>query len=411
MAESDKTRESRERSGSQGDLGRKFLELVEKFGEIELDNVTMTVDELILMLQPSVTRFVRPVARPEIAPPIAKLVDRLVEVEFAPPVETYPAQVVEVQLGATRSEGGTRRKVVKIGGAKTLPFYGFEGINPNGPAFAMDVFDMPLHLPKAVRQHFDDVIDDPAAWAKKCVKDFSADVISLNLISTDPGLKNTSPAEAANTVENVLQAIDVPVVIGGSGNKQKDPLVLEKAAEATHGERCLLNSVSTDTDYKTVVRAALKHNHSVVAFTPMDINNQKKLNRLLLGEGLPKTQLVIDPTTGALGYGIEYSLSLLERIRLGALMGDTELQMPVLSAASNAWGAREAWMKIDDWGPKEFRGPLWETVTGLTMLMSGADLFMVSHPATVRVLKQIAENLYGIGETKHSIENWITALG
>jgi len=409
VAESDKVSEKKGESDLEGALARRLLKLAEKFGEIELDNVTMTVDELTFLLQPAITRLQRPITRGELV--AAKPVEKLLEVEFAPPVETYPAQMAEVQLGATRNEGGTRGRAVKVGGAKALPFYGFEAVNPNRPAFAMDVFDMPIHLAKAVRQHFEDVMGDPAAWARKCAHEFGADIVSLNLVSTDPGIKNTSPEDAAKTVEAVLHAVDVPVVVGGSGNKQKDPLVLEKAAEVAHGEKCLLNSVSTDTDYKRVVNAALEHGHSVVAFTPMDINNQKKLNRLLLGEGLPKTQLVMDPTTGALGYGIEYSLSLLERIRLGALLGDTELQMPVLSAASNAWGAREAWMKTEEWGPKEFRGPLWETVTGLTMLMSGADLFMVSHPATVRVLKQITENLNGLGEAKYTIENWVAALG
>jgi len=390
-------------------LARRLLALAEKFGEIELQNVSLSADEVAFILQPTVAGLAKPTVGLQPVP-AAAAPEMLAEAEFAPPIETYPAQVAEVQLGATRREGGTRGKIVKIGGARTLPFYGFEGVNPNRPALAMDVFDMPIHLAKSVRQHFEDVLDDPAAWARKCVKDFGADLVSFNLVSTDPSIKDTSPKEAAKSVESVLQAVDVPIIIGGSGNKQKDPLVLERAAEVAHGERCLLNSVSTDTDYKRVVKAALEHGHSVVAFTPMDINNQKKLNRMLLAEGLPKTQVVIDPTTGALGYGIEYSISLLERIRLGALMGDTELQMPILSAASNAWGAREAWMKIEDWGPREFRGPLWETVTGLTMLMSGADLFMVSHPATVRVLKQVTDNLYGLGEANHTIENWITEL-
>jgi len=253
-------------------------------------------------------------------------------------------------------------------------------------------------------------MDDPAAWAKKSVREFGADIISFNLISTDPGLKNTTAEDAAQTVRDVLKAVGVPVIIGGSGNKEKDPPVLEKAAEATHGERVLLNSVSTDTDYRRVVKAALEHGHSVVAFTPMDINNQKKLNRLLLDAGLPRDRLVIDPTTGALGYGIEYSISLLERIKLAALKGDPELQMPILSAASNAWGAREAWMKTEELGPREYRGPLWETVTGLTMMMSGADLFMISHPATVRVLRGLVDSLFGLGETDQKIENWITAI-
>jgi len=394
--------------GGPDDLTKRLLELADRLGQIEIENVQMTVEELTLQLQPTVAAARRGVAA--LQPPIAKPVGRLLEAEYVKPVEVYPGQVGEVQLGATRGEGGTRSMTIMIGGARVPPFYSFEGSNPNKPAFAMDVFDMPLTLPKAIRQHYEGVMDDPAAWARKCVREFNADLVSLNLISTDPGLKNTSAEDAAQTVRDVFKAVDVPIIVGGSGNKQKDPVVLEKAAEAAHGERCLLNSVSTDTDYKRVVNAALEHGHSVVAFTPMDINNQKKLNRLLLDSGLPKDRLVIDPTTGALGYGIEYSISLLERIRLAALKGDPDLQMPVLSAASNAWGAREAWMKTESLGPREYRGPLWETVTGLAALMSGADLFMVSHPATVRVLKGLVDSLLGMGETDQKIENWITSI-
>ncbi len=390
------------------DLTKALLELAEKLGQIELENVEVAVEELTFHLQPAIAAATR--GRAALLPPVEKVPDTLLEAEFSKPEEVYAGQVAEVVLGATRAEGGTRSTEVRIGGAKVPPFYSFEGMNPNRPAVAMDVFDMPLTLPKMVRQHYEDVMDDPAAWAKKSAREFNADVISFNLISTDPGLKNTTPEDAAELVRDVLKAVDLPVIVGGSGNKQKDPIVLEKAAEVAHGERILLNSVSTDTDYKRVVNAALKHGHSVVAFTPMDINNQKKLNRLLLDVGLPRDRLVIDPTTGALGYGIEYSVSLLERIRLAALKGDPELQMPILSAASNAWGAREAWMKSEELGPREYRGPLWESVTALTMLMSGADLFMVSHPATVRVLKNVSDGLFGVGETDQNIENWITAI-
>ncbi len=388
-------------------LMKRLLELADTFGQIEVENVEIAVDELTLQLQPTIAATG---GLAGLKLPSMKSVDRLLETEFVKPIEIYPGQVAEVQLGATASEDGTRSTTVKIGGSKVPPFYSFEGSNPNRPAFAMDIFDMPLTLPKMVRQHYEDVMDDPAAWAKKSAKEFGADIISLNLISTDPGLKNTSPEDAAEVVRDVLKAVEIPVIVGGSGNKQKDPIVLEKAAEAAHGERCLLNSVSTDTDYKRVVKAALEHGHSLVAFTPMDINNQKKLNRLLLDAGLPKDRLVIDPTTGALGYGIEYSISLLERIRLAALKGDPELQMPILSAASNAWGAREAWMKTESLGPREYRGPLWETTTGIAALMSGADLFMVSHPATVKVLKGLVDSLLGIGETDQKIEDWITSI-
>lgn len=389
-------------------MTRRLIELAEKFGQIELEDVQMVVEELTLQLQPTIRAATRGIV--SLQPAAAKPIDELLEAEFAKPLEVYPGQVAEVQLGATKDEGGTRSHAIRIGGAKVPPFYSFEGSNPNRPAFAMDVFDMPLTLPKAVRQHYEGVMDDPAAWARKSVREFNADIISFNLISTDPGLKNTAAEDAAQTVRDVVKAVDVPVIIGGSGNKQKDPTVLEKAAEAAHGERCLLNSVSTDTDYRRVVKAAIEHGHSVVAFTPMDINNQKKLNRLLLDAGLPKDRLVVDPTTGALGYGIEYSISLLERIRLAALKGDPELQMPILSAASNAWGARESWMKSEELGPREYRGPLWESVTGMAMLMSGADLFMISHPATVRVLKGLTDALFGIGQTDQKTEDWITSI-
>ncbi|MEM3518630.1 MAG: CO dehydrogenase/acetyl-CoA synthase subunit delta, partial [Nitrososphaerales archaeon] len=202
-----------------------------------------------------------------------------------------------------------------------------------------------------------------------------------------------------------------PLIIGGSGNKAKDPLVLEAAAEVASGERCILNSANIDNDYKRIARAAKQHNHIVVAFTPMDINNQKKLNRLLLDEGLSKEQIIIDPTTAALGYGLDYTLSLMERIKLAGLLGDPDLQMPILASTSNSWGAREAWMKSEEWGPKEYRGPLWETVTTITAMMAGGDLFMLSHPATVRIIKRLIESLYGEVNADQRIQDWITDIG
>jgi acetyl-CoA decarbonylase/synthase complex subunit delta len=142
----------------------------------------------------------------------------------------------------------------------------------------------------------------------------------------------------------------------------------------------------------------------------MDINNQKKLNRMLLNEGLPKDRILIDPTTAALGYGIDYSISLMERIKLAGLLGDEDLQMPILAPASNAWGAREAWMKNEEWGPREYRGPLWETITTLTILLSGGDIFMLSHPAVVRVIKNLVEDMRNSSAKGNVVADWVTAL-
>jgi acetyl-CoA decarbonylase/synthase complex subunit delta len=391
------------------DLVKKLLKIANDLGELEIENVSLEAEELSFVIQPIVSSIMQSASgQRQLAP--ESLVHSLNKASFSPPLEQFSGQVVEVQLGAGKTEGGSRKKIVKIGGEKTMPFYSFEKENPNRPAFAIDIFDMPLKLAKMVKIKYEDVMEDPAEWAKKAVG-YGADVVSLNLISTDPLLNDTPAKDAAKVVENVLQAVDVPLIIGGSGNMEKDPLVLEAAAEAAAGERVVLNSAKTDNDYKKIVKVAKNNGHSVIAFTPMDINNQKKLNRLLIDEGLQKDRILIDPTTAALGYGIDYSLSLMERIKMAGLLGDEDLQMPILAPASNAWGAREAWMKNEELGPRKFRGPLWETITTLTILLSGGNLFMLSHPASVRIIKKLVEDLRGKSAKTEKVKDWITSLG
>lgn len=386
------------------DAIKNLLKMAEDIEEIELENVEIQADQLEFIIQPIVSTIAKNISTQN------QIIQKLIETKFTPPLEAYPGKISEVTLGATKSEGGSRGNVVKIGGMNTMPFYSFEKINPNRPAFAIDIFDEPLTLAKMVKIHYEEVMNDPAAWAKKAVS-LGADVVSLNLISTDPLLSDTSPRQAAKVVENVLQAVKVPLIIGGSGNMEKDPLVLEAVSEVAAGERVVLNSAKTDNDYKKIVEVAKKHGHIVIGFTPMDINNQKKLNRMLLNEGLPKDSILIDPTTAALGYGIDYTISLMERIKLAGLLGDEDLQMPILAPTSNAWGAREAWMKNEEWGPREYRGPLWETITTLTVVLSGGDLFMTSHPANIKVIKKIINDLTGKSERGKPQEDWITALG
>jgi acetyl-CoA decarbonylase/synthase complex subunit delta len=210
-------------------------------------------------------------------------------------------------------------------------------------------------------------------------------------MSTDPLIRDASPAAAAKTVEEVLQAVDVPLIIGGCGDPKKDAQVFSRVAEVADGERLLLNSVTLGmTETKTldvVARAAKEHNHAVLGFTGLELNKAKELNRRLY-EYLPPEDIVMDLTTVALGYGLEYSFTIHERARHAALMGDTELQHPTISASTNAWAAREAWMKMDrKYGSRGLRGPLWETINALTLLLAGVDIFMMMHPAAIRTCK------------------------
>jgi acetyl-CoA decarbonylase/synthase complex subunit delta len=355
--------------------------------------------------------------QPVPAVPELKLPEKLIGAKFEPPKVEYPGYIEEVVLGATRADGGTRDYVVKLGGEKSLAFYIFDKPQPNLPAIAIDVFDRPPSLAKAVKVHYEDVVGSPAEWAKKCVKKFGADMVTIHLVSTDPLLENTPASEAVKVVEDVLQAVKCPIIIGGSGNKDKDPEVLEKAAEVCEGERVMLASATLDMDWERICNAAKKYGHVVLSWTQMDINNQKTLNRYLLKRAqMPRNSIVMDPTTAALGYGLDYAFTNMERIRISGLKGDTDLNFPISSGTTNAWGAREAWMTespldVDTpWGPRELRGPIWEIITGLTLSLAGVDVFMMMHPLAVAVLKEIFNTL--VGKTKGGIADagkWITA--
>ncbi len=383
-----------------------LLNLLKGFEEIELEDVEMEIGNLEFWLQPSVSSAVAKAAKK--VPPLKAKPATILQSDFTPPTFEYPGQIVEVILGATKGQGGTRGSSIRVGGEKSPPFYTFEAPTPNPPVISLDVFDMVIPLAKPVKTHFKEVLNDPVAWAKLAVDKYGADMVTLHLTSIDPLLKDTSAHEAARTVENVLEAVSVPLIIGGCGDPKKDLEVFEKVAEVGAGERLMLSSITQDMDIERACAAAKKHGHVVLSFTPMDLNQARQLNRRLY-EFIPKEQIIMDTTTAALGYGLDYAFTIMERARLAALMGDPELQHPMSSGTTNAWAAREAWKKLDPkWGPREFRGPIWETVTALTLLLAGVDLFMMMHPAAVRTLKHIIKELAsGKSADPQKIVNWV----
>jgi acetyl-CoA decarbonylase/synthase, CODH/ACS complex subunit delta len=387
-------------------LPPEILDLLAGNDELELEDVEMLVDELQFIYQPGVMPAIQRMAAATGKP------TSLLSAPFSFPVQKYPGQIAEVTLGATKSQGGTRGKSITIGGEKSPAFYTFENPTINSPIISLDVFDSKVPIPKAVKTNFNDAIQDPVSWAKYAVDKFGANMITLHLVSIDPlNPKPSTPAEAAKTVENVLQAVDVPIVVGGCGDPKKDLAVFEKVTAAAEGERLLISTVTLDMDIEKSANLIKKHGHVALAFSPMDLNQARELNRRLL-EFLPKDQIIMDTTTAALGYGLDYAYTIMERARLAGLMGDPELQQPMSSGTTNAWAAREAWQTMDpQWGDKALRGPLWETITGLTLLLAGVDLFMMLHPAAVRTLrntvKRLTEKPGSVDISK--IANWVTA--
>jgi acetyl-CoA decarbonylase/synthase complex subunit delta len=386
-------------------LSSRLMKLLAEFQDVELEDFEMEVGDLELWLHPGAAAASR-VARPKAAHPVRGKPTKIVEAEFVQPVETYPSKVVEVKLGATRSEGGTRGNSVIIGGETTPAFYTFERPTPHSPVVSLDVFDMKIPLAKAVKMHVKEVLEDPAAWAKLAVEKFEADLVTLHLISIDPLLKDTSPQQAVRTVEDVVQAVDVPLVIGGCGDPEKDADVFEAVADTFAGERFLISSITRDMDVERCAKFVKENGHAALSFTPMDLNLARELNRKLY-DFLPKEDIVMDLTTAALGYGLDYAFTNMERARLAGLMGDPELAHPMSSGTTNAWAAREAWMKMEpEWEPRELRGPLWEVTTALTLLLAGVDLFMMMHPAAVNSISNTIDNLMK-GERPTDPTDWV----
>lgn len=311
-------------------------------------------------------------------------------------VERYTSQVGKVVLGATKDQGGTRSAVVTVGGETTMPFLHFEGEQPHRPVIALEVVDRDPDWNDVLKANYKDVVGDPAAWAEKCVKEIGADLIYLKLQSAHPDLNDATPDECAKTVKRVLEAVDVPLIVVGCGSDEKDNLIMPAVAEAGAGENLLLG-VATQENYKTLAAACMANRHCIIAQSPIDINICKQLNILISEMNVPLDRIVIDPTAAALGYGIEYVYSILERMRLGALSGDNMLAMPTIGIVGyEAWRSKEANApeeQFPEWGDLEGRGVLWEAVTGSGLLQSGIHILVLRHPRTVELLRQNVEEL------------------
>jgi acetyl-CoA decarbonylase/synthase complex subunit delta len=295
-------------------------------------------------------------------------------------------------LGGT----GTRTSAVTLGGANALPFRHFEGNTGHSPVIAMEVFDqVPKSYPDSLREAYGDLLKDPARMARFCVEELGAGAISVRLWGTHPDNGDRSPEEAAQVVAGVLRAVGVPLIITGPSHYDKNNAVMKHVASAFAGENLLLNWVETD-NYKTIAAAAMGYNHCVVAQTPIDVNLAKQLNILLTNMGIPPEKIVIDALTGALGYGIEYTYSVMERIRTTALLGDSLLAMPILGTpgyeVARIKESRAPRSAFPLWGPEKERGVLLEAATAMSLLNAGADLLIMYHPtAACTVKRKIAE--------------------
>jgi len=311
---------------------------------------------------------------------------------FTPPLEKYAGKIREVVIG----KGD---KVVKLGGHNAMPGCTFDGDFPNLPKIALEVFDSAPEdwAPEAIKP-YEDVVNDPVAWAKKAVDVYNAELVCLHLKSTDPNGENVGADEAAQLAKKVSDSISVPLIVLGSGNAEKDGEVAAKVCEVCAGQN-LLVGLAVEDNYKKIGAAAIGYGHCVAAQSPIDVNLAKQLNILLDNLGVPLDKIVMEPSTGALGYGIEYTYSVMERIELAALsQNDDKMQLPIMNImAVETWKTREAKLDVDaepTFGDLSKRGILWEAMTAVDLILSGTSLLIMRHPEAVRLTKEIIEELY-----------------
>lgn len=311
-------------------------------------------------------------------------------------VENFRGSVTKLTIGATSDSGGTRTSTVTVGGSSNIVYGGGSEQAGEKPVIAIDVLDSaPEDWAEHLLAPYKDVIDDPAAWAKKAVEEFGAELICLKFDGIHPDKGDKDADHAVKVTKDVLAAVGVPLIIWGSGNDDKDNQVMPKVSGASKGENCLIGTV-TESNYKSLTAIALADGHNLITEAPLDINIGKQVNILVSDMGFPLDRIVSFQSTGALGYGLEYTYSIQERQRLAALSGDKMMSMPVIADIGNeAWRSKEAKSTdVPGWGEAVDRGPMWEVATAVGLMQAGIDILRMRHPKAVETVKNFISEMY-----------------
>ena len=313
------------------------------------------------------------------------------DLSFQVPKNSYSGKINVLKLGEGKSQ-------VEVGGETALPFYGFEGEIPARPIVAMEVYDVPpSDWPETVAKYSSDVCSDPVKWAKKNIEEYGADAICLKLTGIDPDNGDMSPDDAARLTKDIRDSIDKPLVVYGTGPLEKIAEVMKKVSEVNSDSNILMGWAEEDS-YKTIAAAAMGYNNNVISLNQLDVNIAKQLNILLTQLGLPVDRIAMDPASSGLGYGLEYCYSAMERLKIAALLQDDKMtQMPIINdIAPEVWKVKEVKESEKDypeWGGQEERGINWETISCMSLLLSGSNILVMRHPKAVSLIKEIIGEL------------------
>lgn len=299
-----------------------------------------------------------------------------------------------VTIGALEADGGTRGKTVTVGGQSALPSLTFDGETPHRPVIAAYVADIVPGWPDFLKEAIGSEINSPLEWAQKAVEEFGVDLINIKLPGGSPDGENRSAEECARLVQDLLKTVEVPLIIWGCGDEEKDRSILQECSQAARGENCLLGS-ATESNYMTMGAICKADQHKLIAEAPVDINIGKQVNILLDDVGFGLEDVVMFQTTAALGYGFDYVYTIMERARMAGLQGDKLMAQPQLcDVGEEVWRTKEATAGeeiLEGWGKVEKRGPMWEAVCAQGYLQAGADILIMAHPEAISTIYQSLE--------------------
>ena len=304
---------------------------------------------------------------------------------FVPKKHTYNAHINEVVLGVGD-------KAVTIGGQNVLAFHTFDGEITNAPKIGVELTDAGMAMcTMPGEQKFYEGCATVADMAKRASDMEGASFICLHLEGADPNGENKSVDECVELAKSVADATDMPLVVMGCKNIEKDTELFNKIAEALAGKNILVLS-ARDENYKAIgAGAGLAYGQKVGAESAVDINLAKQLNTVMTQLGVSAQSIVMNIGSAAAGYGFEYVASTLDRVKDAALsQSDAMLQMPIITPVSaDTWGVKEAIMPeadMPEWGSQEERGIEMEIVTAAAVLASGSDAVIMRHPEAIRTI-------------------------
>ena len=310
---------------------------------------------------------------------------------FTPRSGKFNASINTVEIG-------TGDKAVKIGGENVFPLYSFDAAIENAPKVGIEITDFGMeHEPECIKKYYEGCAT-LADIARKAASMEGVDFLSFRMEGGDPNGENKSTEELIGELKEIADAVDLPLVVCGCKNVEKDAELFSKAAEALNGRNAVILSAKEE-NYKTVGAAAgLAYKQVVGAESAVDINLAKQLNVLISQLGVDSKNVVMNVGTAAVGYGFEYVISTMDRVKAAALQqGDANLQMPIITpVASEAWGVKEAMASETDapeWGSQEERGIDMEVETAMAVIAAGSNAVILKHPESIKIISGLMKEL------------------